>query len=313
MRVTMHLMYWPQYFEREFVGPWCDIMDFLVRFRSCCFQRAVATFCLKDARSKPKHDDYEQPFLEASRVERILAKLLLRRTFVPSSALLKIWYGLLFGIAVLHVLAVPLEMAFYYTGRTLWSFNLVVDLVSLSCIYFGFHVAYYNDDGILVTHPLITARHYAKTTLFIDFLGCFPFEYFYGNPISDSFNERDRHIMSFMRLSRLFQLSHVPPIFTHLESDIERSAGVVRLAKYSLYLIFFFNVRTCVLFLIACPPLDLVNHSLTEESIYMTDSDYWCLTESWLSRTVFGGRNVTATQLYTISMYFVTASSMSVG
>ena len=246
-------------------------------------------------------------------MERILSKLLLKRTFVPSSALLKIWYGLLFGIAVLHALAVPLQMSFWYDELALWIFDLAVDLVSLICIYLGFHVAYYNDDSILVTHPLITARRYAKTTLFIDFLGCFPFEYFYCNPLSGSTSSYDLQIMSFVRLSRLLQCTRIPYLFMHLENDIERSTGAIRAVKYTLYTVIFFNIRACLIFLFACPPLYLFDSQVTENNVYMTDSNYWCLTESWLSESLFGGRNVTGLQLYTISLYFMTATAMCVG
>ena len=49
-------------------------------------------------------------------------------------------------------------------------------IVSLISRYIGLHVAYYNRDNILVTHPLWTASHYLCTGFFFDLLCCFPFE-----------------------------------------------------------------------------------------------------------------------------------------
>ena len=261
--------------------------------------------------------DYDQPFKEATVVERVLSRLLLKRTFGPESLPLAIWYRLQFGIAILHALVVPLQLAFAYDLPALWLFDLVVDCISIACVYFGFHVVFANEEGIMVTHPLITARNYAKTTFFVDLLGCCPFEYFYGNPpISSSTSHFDLHLLSFVRLTRLFQCLRIPYAFSHLENDIERPTGLVRAVKYVVYTVLFLNFLTCVTFLFACPPLELFEdaETLTHDMIYVTDSQYWCLIESWLINTPFARQqNVSGYEMYTASVYFVTLTTISVG
>ena len=44
--------------------------------------------------------------------------------------------------------------------------------------YLSFHIAYYNENKVLVTHPLSTAEHYLKSNFLLDLLSCFPFEIF---------------------------------------------------------------------------------------------------------------------------------------
>ncbi|GLH11018.1 Potassium voltage-gated channel subfamily H member 1 [Gryllus bimaculatus] len=43
-------------------------------------------------------------------------------------------------------------------------------------------IGYYNEEGILITHPAYTIKHYLKTAFFVDVMSFFPFEFI---PIGD--------------------------------------------------------------------------------------------------------------------------------
>lgn len=53
-----------------------------------------------------------------------------------------------------------------------------LDATAVADIYLRLHVAYYNETGILIWHPLKTAIHYVTHGFLFDLLGVFPFEIF---------------------------------------------------------------------------------------------------------------------------------------
>lgn len=49
-----------------------------------------------------------------------------------------------------------------------------LDILAFIDIYIRLHVCYYNDQGILVSHPLSTAKHYLAHGFAVDLLGALP-------------------------------------------------------------------------------------------------------------------------------------------
>lgn len=105
-------------------------------------------------------------------------------------------------------------------------------------MFIRLHIQYYNSDGILITHPLMTAKHYIKTSFVSDFLGAFPFSnelgfhrLFYFK--SAGFNET---LMCFVTLT--FQLYRVTGFITYIQGGMSWSNAIkLEMFKYVLVLI----------------------------------------------------------------------------
>ncbi|XP_071052095.1 uncharacterized protein [Onthophagus taurus] len=146
-----------------------------------------------------------------------LRVLFLRVTIYPDSKFLMIWeiFRCFFAIfsAILYMIP-PIHL-------TPFKFVLILlDITAYVDIYVRMHVCFYNPDGILVTHPLITAKHYFSHGFLMDLLGVLPLNFasmpydnvsyfmMYGNRLLQI-----HRYLSFMYLKQVDSLTGVPPIY----------------------------------------------------------------------------------------------------
>ncbi|XP_053607909.1 uncharacterized protein LOC128673815 isoform X2 [Plodia interpunctella] len=176
-------------------------------------------------------------------IMRFLKYLFIPGCITPHGIFLKTWCALRFLIAWYYVTVIPYNMAtkqhmhqgiFYYADIFLY-----VDVIVMA------YVAYYNENSILVTHPLLTVSRYLKHAFLLDAISIFPFE-----QLVRIVNENNN--LDMFRLNRMLLLTRITGAFSYLESDIMQVNFIVILLKFLPIAITFVNIATACLFVNSC-------------------------------------------------------------
>ncbi|XP_018319642.1 uncharacterized protein LOC108733088 [Agrilus planipennis] len=120
----------------------------------------------------PEEYEYYVPFDRSS--WGWIQYFLLRYTFLPDGKFLIIWET----SRCFFFLVSLLWHCFYFSSTNPLSgqyLAFTLDLFPFLDMYLRLHVCYYNDEGILVSHPLKTASHYLSHSFVTDFIGTAPF------------------------------------------------------------------------------------------------------------------------------------------
>ncbi|XP_060802937.1 uncharacterized protein LOC106141179 isoform X1 [Amyelois transitella] len=187
-------------------------------------------------------------------VMRYLKYLFLPGCITPHGIFLKTWCSLRFIFAWYYVTIIPYNMAtkqhihqgvFYYTDIFLY-FDVVVMA----------YVAYYNENSVLVTHPLLTVSRYLKHAFLLDAVSIFPFE-----QLVRIVNENNN--LDMFRLNRMLLLTRITGAFTYWESDIMQVNFAVVLMKFLPIAVTFVNLATACLFVNSCSDPRMQTNSTT--------------------------------------------------
>ena len=262
-----------------------------------------------------RNQDYLQPYRESGQLWIVTSFLCMRSTFLPDFRLHIWWQRLWFGLAIIYALITPIQLAFLYSSLSIWWFTRFLDLLGLFLIYAGFHMAYFNSEGVLVSHPLRTAQNYFSTRFLFDFIACFPFDIFVNFWVKT--DSPTLHLSAFVRLTRLVSFYHIPVTFAHWHRSLDKNTGLLQILKFTIYTAFFLNSMTCALLVIACPPVDIFVFD-DHGQVLLDIGNYKCYHDSWLESTSdvfkqFRIRETSLFQLYTICFYFACAASVNVG
>ena len=260
-----------------------------------------------------RNTDYTEPFTQINRVSIIASSLLMNMTYHPKSPVQVWWHRFGFFLAIVHALITPLQLAFFFNNDEFWWFSRTLDILGLIAIYLGLHMAYFNRDGVLVSHPLSTAKRYFVSRFAMDIIASFPFDIFYnGWYVSGAVEPNVLHASAFIRLTRLISFYKIPIAFSYLEAHQETAIDYIRITKFIIYIGVFMNALTCALFTMACPPFTVFNLNPSQDRVFNVDA-FRCLSDSWLGTTTFTGGTTTLFELYTVSFYFSSATLVSVG
>lgn len=102
---------------------------------------------------------------------------LMRTVILPNGKFLLIWESFR---AVFAILACILFYAsFLSMNSQFYAAFLFIDITGICDLYMRLHVAYYNKDGILVKHPLHTAKHYLTHGFLVDAIAICPLSFLY--------------------------------------------------------------------------------------------------------------------------------------
>ncbi|KAF5288618.1 hypothetical protein FQR65_LT11989 [Abscondita terminalis] len=141
--------------------------------------------------------DYYVPFDRLGHFS-FIQYFLMRFTIYPNSNFLFIWELVRSVCAVTCGILFPLIYTNIATDRGLSSIMIFLDAMAWVDIYLRFHVCFYNDKGILVSHPLFTSQYYLKRAFVVDLLGVFPFKMFART--------KSPEILTGLQLNRLLQM-----------------------------------------------------------------------------------------------------------
>ncbi|KAL3275878.1 hypothetical protein HHI36_020616 [Cryptolaemus montrouzieri] len=141
----------------------------LIRIRAS-FICAASSFKRTGGREK-----YWDPFRKMGKWQ-ILGLLLMPITIHPEALILKIWLLLrtacLLAMGCCFPLALGLPPA---GGNIVYIFMLIAEVTAYIELYLFLHIAYYNEQGLLVTHPKLTALNYLTHGFPMDLVAALPY------------------------------------------------------------------------------------------------------------------------------------------
>lgn len=145
------------------------------------------------------------------------------------------------------------------------------------------HVAFYKDNHLQVD-TLETVKYYLKSTFFLDFISCFPWEIlaivFMNINMETLYNNLEvLHLMAYLRVPHILQLYRVPLAFSFYQSGIATEKTAVTFFKFLLYAALFLHFCTCFVFAIVCPLGDFQGDS---SSYNLPATKHNCSAISWV-------------------------------
>lgn len=109
--------------------------------------------------------------------------------------------------------------------------------VGFTDIYIRFHCQYYNNRGIIVDHPLYTARNYVRSSFAIDLIGNIPMNWLWGANMFGTGG--GRRVSAIIRLiTRPLQLYRVFHGLAYMQSKLHWSSASVILKTKTTILVF---------------------------------------------------------------------------
>ncbi|XP_044173366.1 LOW QUALITY PROTEIN: uncharacterized protein LOC114949688 [Acropora millepora] len=246
---------------------------------------------------KDLKEDFEKPYHELHPVLKLLSFLLMRHAILPDNSYFRLWQGVSLVVAGILPFSISFQASFVHTSIALWILNYCFDIICLVDMYVRFHLAFYNENNVLVTHPLFTARHYLRTNFALDLLCSFPTEL-----IVLGISTEDHGVLWILALSRANRCLYIYKLqqfLQYMTEAIGKNTNLIGIIKFAIYMVIFTHCIACGWFLIACEGLH--------------DGTHLCGEESWaeLDGRAMGEEDV-LTQ-YLTCLYWAAATSASVG
>nr|XP_022912668.1 uncharacterized protein LOC111423625 [Onthophagus taurus] len=243
-------------------------------------------------------DEYTKAFLEMKHWSW-LRYVLLRRTIDPKGKFFITWEAfrittilvdITLGLLTANLLSTKLAVVSGLVGS--FCFVAAVD------VYVRLHCQYYNNDGILITHPLYTAKHYIGCSFPIDIIQTLPQFLLRSAYVFGSGN-----IMQTKALLRIclrsLQIYRFYKSMTYLESLVTWWWGSLLIkAKYTVFLIGFLLAITNILMILTCSFVDV-----TETEFYINCSGRTWITTSSLPEILSTNTVFIQTLYYVVCIY----------
>lgn len=191
---------------------------------------------------------------------KFLGFLLLPLTINPHGPFFLIWC--IFRIICINFIGLilpPYVATVPYLNYLLYPTIIAIVTVYVD-MYILLHVAYYNEDGILITHPKHTAKYYLTHSFIVDLISAFPVQLFikWFNPEHDESHDPIMHMVypHFMHCSWMFnlplQLHRMLGLIRYLESNISLNSDIVRSLKLFTPIIIIMNCISSLAFNYEC-------------------------------------------------------------
>lgn len=234
---------------------------------------------------------YRTPFGKLG-IFSIIRYLLLRRGIDPNGKNLGKWEKYREAACFLSAVFYPKFFTSLVAYPQVRQAGYLLDIVGLVDIYLRLHVSYYNDNGIYVSHPLSTAKHYLSTSFPADIVASFPLELF---ALQNAFGRDKAHLTKawFYLTTRPLLLLRIFGSFAALKNDIRRSHKSLAYLKFLISTGVMLNALSCANMLHICE----FHYS---EGVYLNIE---CSQYSWLSESVFK-KYEDPLAVYAITVYF---------
>ncbi|KAJ7372502.1 hypothetical protein OS493_019011 [Desmophyllum pertusum] len=219
------------------------------------------------------------------------------RAILPDSSFFVAWQGVSLVIAGIFPFTLTMQAAFLHTSTSLWIVNYCFDFLCLVDMYIKFHLAFYNENNVLVTHPLYTARNYLRKNFSLDLLSSFPTDIIVLVVWPDSLGVL--RILSLARLNRCLYMYKMQQFFHFMTDSMGKNTNLLGQLKCALYMATFTHCIACGWFLLACKGLE--------------NGDHFCSADSWVEKEKRGLGSRSFGFQYITSLYWAAATSASVG
>lgn len=219
---------------------------------------------------------------------------LLKKTLNPKKRFFICWELVRCVISILRTItAICSHNLLVSHSQMLEIFNHIFDASSVLDLYVRMHCQYYNENGILVTHPWACVKYYMKTGFVLDFYTFIPIKKF---RLAEMFGESNTQITFIMMMlaTRPLQLHRLMSALSYLESDIESNkTNVIQTIKFSFILVVLLGVIATLIQIPAC-------------KIYCTSEglvNVICANNTWLTTSYFRD-NLQPAQIFLEAFYF---------
>ena len=229
-------------------------------------------------------------YVRLSKTEKLLSRFLMTRSIYSNSNAFRTWENVSLCLCTLITYTVPFQAAFGHDIVTLWVINYLFDLVFVLDIYIRLHLSFYDKNGVLITNPIATAKHYFKGNFIPDAVASFPTDIFCLAASSNTL-----FVLALVRLNRVIRFYRPLQYLSYRENKISANNFMIRCLKFLYAMLAFNHWVACVWFVNACN----------------TD----CSGNKW---AVSGSRNLNDSTVffkYVISLYwtFTTLTSLGYG
>lgn len=166
--------------------------------------------------------------------------LLLRKTINPDSWFYVCWEVLRCIVGVVYAFCAITMSTLIGHSMQIWGKVVLFTVFNFYCwidLYVRMHCQFYNRKGILVTHPLTTARHYIRTSFTVDLISAIPVR---GLQLDQLLGSRHQtHVMiCVMLFTKLLHLHRPWSGLSYLEQKYKGKKGLaVHMTKYLLVII----------------------------------------------------------------------------
>ena len=169
-------------------------------------------------------DDFQS--LSVSKLASRSYRSLMNYTFTVDGDFLQVWtYARVIMSTVIFVLTF-LQVTYRMTEVWLFVVVYLLDVYAFVDMYIQFHVQYYNELNVLVTHPFMTAKRYLRSNFWMDLLPVMPIELvLVVTPGGTVMRDDLLHLTMYLRLNRCFQIYRVPLAFHFLVSFLQSRGG----------------------------------------------------------------------------------------
>lgn len=218
--------------------------------------------------------DYNRS-LKKSYQLRICKYFMMRRTILPDGQFIKkyeICFSVILIFSIIAHSSMLLIMDLSHYSLFLYIFFFIFGLVDM---FLRFHMAYYNEQGILVTHPWCTAKNYITTSFLIELIALAPVDIILHSRSTILDEDRslstDHYLKFIFSFNKLLYLYRYKGIY-YLSSGSIHLLDAYRIAMWVIpLLVVFLNVLTMTYFYVN---LDLkLNYNEIERSSWYFDYD----------------------------------------
>lgn len=144
-----------------------------------------------------------------------------------------------------------------------WRYFLYfLDLMAWIDIYVRFHVCYYNDKGILITHPLKTACHYATHAFTVDVIAAFPILFLFSPNSTKAYK-----LFTVMHWVKILQLYRYLGLIKTIAVPDNSYYKIVVIFKYIPLLLVFCNTLASIVCNIDCDFHESIKNDLFENGV----------------------------------------------
>ncbi|XP_046436019.1 uncharacterized protein LOC124187876 [Neodiprion fabricii] len=256
-----------------------------------------------------KHDvniDYTRPFKDLG-VLQFIQYMLMSRTITPNGPFIQFWEKCRMTSALLSGFIFPSLTYSSLQFRGIVWIALALDILAFLDIYIRLHVCYYNDEGLLISHPLSTAKHYLTHSFAIDLLGALPL---YMVPHQPTIHPDGAKQISFSTneitlLNKIVQLYRLPSPLLLYESNLARSSLTLNFFKFLPVAFIFINVLAALSIAFTCTYWER-----PDGTTYVEYSK-----ESWIghSENSFYFSMQNSINLYLTAVYWMVSTSYCIG
>lgn len=238
---------------------------------------------------------YSSGFVQFGKL-RFLQCCLIPVTVIPDSLFLILWSCIRLISSIMIGILAPIKHSVEPYNIFPVYITSMLDVLSYIDLYVMLHVCYYNEKGILVTHPARTATHYLSKNFVVDLFACFPFTSAFSilgiyTPNSSS-----------MVINKMFQIYRLPAVFKYFGDNITNKTGSFITVKYLVIALMVTNMMASILFSFTC----------TYQQVGIDRGYMECRNISWIKASQFN-ELTKPEDMYLTALYWVLATCFGTG